>query len=1440
MPYIDQADGRRVLFNKQDGENNNRILANVANDGWLELQEETAIWIWQNGRKFHFNRDGRLSFIVSPTGKTIYLTYDSEERLIQVTDPQDRSLVLDYYPNNRIKAVLDPMGHRTQYTYDFSGNLLTAEYSDNTLRVFHYEDSRFRHNLTGITDGRGIRFATWAYDDKGRAILSTHANDIEKVTLKYEKGKTLVTNSKGVTSTYYTEIRNHIPLVTRVDGPGCSACGDGDIEYEYNDRIQLTSIRKKDGITVRYLYDEIGRTLQVSKHNSAGISKVIAKYAYKVNSMKPMLITEPSINSEKTHQWWLKRNEQEQITAITEIGYTPDFKGGYLEVQRTTEYEYEDGKLVAIDGPAQGKSDRFVFNEQAYLSSRKNKSYDSNGRIIQNVMKNGDIVALNYDTRGRLISYTTTKMNGDVNTIQMKYDANGQLISLAGPNGNASAEYDAAGRLTTVVSPTGERQEWMRDTEGVLLSSKFIDTTGRLEKHLSYHYDKNGRIGNIEDQDGNMVSYKYNTAGRIIQQTDPLGFRTKYDYGSFGRLQQRTIGVNSVSEIKEKIEYDIHGNIVSLIDGRGNASHQQYDDLGHRLYSSNPDTGVIVYRYNAKGQVIARVDESGLITRFDYDTQGRLTGMGAFNFPTSQTMVYENGLPVAVNGYNQQTKYSYDNQGRVKEKQISLKGLKNSFKTGYRYDDKGRIKEKYLPDGQSLVYNYSEKGQVSSIDRKGVIFDSKIINQIQFNEKGRLSNIAHANEKITQFTYDKHGWLSGINSDNNPQVNYEYDYAGKLTSISTGDKVNTYSYDELDRLVSAAEGDMNYRWNYDNVGNRISQKQNGQVTTYTYSDQSNRLLRVGNDMYSYNRTGAPITSGDLRYEYTLGGRLFKVYRKNKLIAEYHYNSDGERIQKINYTGALPVSSYFLYENKKLVAEVDQHGNITSQYLYVGPRPVARLQGEKIYAIHTDHRNAPISVTDVKGKTVWSANYNPFGEASLNKQQLTLNLRLPGQYYDKETGHHYNVYRDYDPKTGRYLTSDPLGTKAGFNTYAYVKNDPLNRVDPLGLYDAEVHYYMTFFLARIAGISEKEADTIASAAQYIDDNFLTSPFTGGDNALEIYHFTLDKASANDTNINDPLSKSKQLQRLRNAAVQDNRSIRGFDANDNVVEATYYQQTDPNKPKVQRFLTRCAKAQLYGEFLHAFEDSFSHRNKVNKPYSKWNTEGIYYHTFEGHTPDKTFNSLIVTEGEDPDMDPLETEIWKYNQQRTLQMEKEVFKRLINDFGDNGAQDGGGGNGWPKDGNGDAITWDVLTGGSDAWVLTGRILDGYPVDSAGRRRDDVGNIIDSKGIIIGPADEKNGAPIQWERTCDTTNNCKEGGVLQQFNRARTEAEKIDILETWLFEHGYTTGVFMNYNKSAAAQNRANYLNGLQVQNDFNGVLLPTLNEAACIGGSFSTVCP
>jgi RHS repeat-associated protein len=115
-----------------------------------------------------------------------------------------------------------------------------------------------------------------------------------------------------------------------------------------------------------------------------------------------------------------------------------------------------------------------------------------------------------------------------------------------------------------------------------------------------------------------------------------------------------------------------------------------------------------------------------------------------------------------------------------------------------------------------------------------------------------------------------------------------------------------------------------------------------------------------------------------------------------------------------------------------------------------------VDATEIFFIEGDQINTAREITDEFGALVWAADADAFGvnlpdENPAGKGAFTYNQRFPGQYFDKETGLHYNYYRDFDPQTGRYVQSDPIGLEGGINTYAYVSSNPLSEIDPLGLF-----------------------------------------------------------------------------------------------------------------------------------------------------------------------------------------------------------------------------------------------------------------------------------------------------------------------------------------------------------------------------------------------------
>jgi RHS repeat-associated protein len=122
----------------------------------------------------------------------------------------------------------------------------------------------------------------------------------------------------------------------------------------------------------------------------------------------------------------------------------------------------------------------------------------------------------------------------------------------------------------------------------------------------------------------------------------------------------------------------------------------------------------------------------------------------------------------------------------------------------------------------------------------------------------------------------------------------------------------------------------------------------------------------------------------------------------------------------------------------------------AEYIYLGGQLLSMIKpGEAVYYFHNDHLGTPQVLTDDTQTNAWKAVYTPFGDAVPSIQAVDNPFRFPGQYYDQETGLHYNYFRYYNPQTGRYMTPDPIGLEGGINLFAYAANNPVNKSDPEG-------------------------------------------------------------------------------------------------------------------------------------------------------------------------------------------------------------------------------------------------------------------------------------------------------------------------------------------------------------------------------------------------------
>lgn len=233
---------------------------------------------------------------------------------------------------------------------------------------------------------------------------------------------------------------------------------------------------------------------------------------------------------------------------------------------------------------------------------------------------------------------------------------------------------------------------------------------------------------------------------------------------------------------------------------------------------------------------------------------------------------------------------------------------------------------------------------------------------------------------------------------------------------------------------------------HDPAGNLLGQNNEG--TANLANVKGNRLLMQGDRHYDYDAYGNLIRERRganqklvTEYRYDCQHRLIGVSLPGGSTASYKYDAFGRRIEK-TVDGQ---TTEFLWQGEQLIAE--SADNRYRSYIYeLGSfRPLAMLDGEgprkaTPFYYQLDHLGTPQELTDYSGEIMWSAKYRAYGNlAALDVSEIDNPLRFQGQYFDAETGLHYNRHRYYNPGTGRFLTPDPIKLAGGLNSYQYVPN-----------------------------------------------------------------------------------------------------------------------------------------------------------------------------------------------------------------------------------------------------------------------------------------------------------------------------------------------------------------------------------------------------------------
>ncbi|HGP0208704.1 TPA: RHS repeat domain-containing protein, partial [Pseudomonas aeruginosa] len=451
---------------------------------------------------------------------------------------------------------------------------------------------------------------------------------------------------------------------------------------------------------------------------------------------------------------------------------------------------------------------------------------------------------------------------------------------------------------------------------------------------------------------------------------------------------------------------------------------------------------VTEYRYDALNRLIERHSPSdpSLDVQYRYDlTADGNKGIGRLG---------------AIEGARDSLVYRYDERGNLVEQVRSIRLDQQTLldRVTYRYDAANQLLEIGYPSGLAIGYPRNAGGQVASVTLAvGDKAPSTLVGQIAYLPFGPLQRLTWGNGIALSREYDQDYQL--LRQKVGPwQSDYQHDANGNIQQHrhSLWGTLD-YQYDPLDRLTEERGVQSGRSYAYDAVGNRTQRSDNpasgGTASSqdYQYAPDSNRLTAIGAQAVTSDAAGNLTQDRAARkLAYDAQGRLQSVSLDSQQVAEYRYNALGQRIVKLTPES---VTTYLYGPDGQLLGEAEHDGSgrkLRAQYyLWLDSLPLATIDADydaqgkvgnpTLLYLHGDHLDTPRLATDASGQIAWQWQSDAFGRGeALSQGSTQVNLRFPGQYYDAESGLHYNYFRDYDPETGRYVESDPVETLRKLN------------------------------------------------------------------------------------------------------------------------------------------------------------------------------------------------------------------------------------------------------------------------------------------------------------------------------------------------------------------------------------------------------------------------